>query len=137
MGKSVVYTNPPGSRTNTGLYSHVAITEAGRLAHVAGQVAVDDAGTPIAPGDAAAQVPVVFANIEDILKGLGAGFADVASFTTYIVGTENREAWAKARSAVYARIYPDKKYPPNTLLYISGLARPEWLVEIQAVVRLP
>lgn len=137
MGKGVQYVNPTTARKVTGLYSHVAITEAGRLAHIAGQVATDDGGQPVAPGDVAAQVPVVFDAIGGILKGLGVGFSDVASFTTYVVGTENREAWARARSAMYEKLYPDKAYPPNTLLYISGLARPEFVVEISAVVKLP
>jgi len=137
MGKGVEYVNPPGARKVAGLYSHVAITEGGRLAHIAGQVASDDSGNPVAPGDVARQVPAVYDAIGAILKGLGVGFSDVASYTTYVVGTENRDAWMKARSAVYERIYPDKKYPPNTLLYISGLVRPEYVVEVSAVVRLP
>ena len=58
-------------------------------------------------------------------------------YTTYLVGTDKREAWQKGRMAMFAKIYPDKKYPPNTLLIVEGLAKPEYLLEISAIVRLP
>ena len=117
--------------------SNAAIAESGRLAFVAGQVAVDAEGTIVAPGDVAAQTPVVLDNIALVLMGLGAGFADVLEFTTYIVGPESREPWLAARTEAYERLFPDGQYPANTLLIISGLARPELMVEVSAVARLP
>ena len=53
-------------------------------------------------------------------------------------GQKRRPAAIKVtRDAVYAEHFPDGNYPPNTLLVISGLVRPEMKVEISAVVRLP
>ena len=137
MSKAVTYLNPPGAPAPLGLYSNAAIAEPGRLAFIAGQVAVDAEGTIVAPGDVAAQTPVVLDNIGLVLKGLGASFADVLEFTTYIVGTESRESWLAARTEVYGRLFPEGNYPANTLLIIGGLARPELMVEVSAVARLP
>lgn len=137
MTEPVTYLNPPGAVPRLGRYSHVAVPAPGRLAFIAGQVAVDDRGAPVAPGDLAAQVPVVFDNIAKILDGLGAGFGDVVEFTSYITGDDAREGWFRARDAVYDQRFPTGAYPPNTLLIISGLARPEFRVEISLVVRLP
>lgn len=137
MSKTVTYLNPETAPKPSGLYSHVAIAEAGRLAFIAGQVAVDMQGNIVAPGDCAGQVPAVFANLGRILDGLGAKFSDVVELTTYIVGPESRAPYFESRSKVYAQLFPNGSYPPNTLLIISGLVRPEMLVEISMVVRLP
>ncbi len=137
MPKTVTYLNPPGAPAPLGLYSNVAIAEPGRLAFIAGQVAVDAQGEIVGPHDVAAQTPVVLENIGLILKDLGVTFAEVLEFNTYIVGTESREPWFAARTEAYNRFFPEGNYPPNTLLIIGGLARPELLVEISAVARLP
>jgi enamine deaminase RidA (YjgF/YER057c/UK114 family) len=137
MTRSVTYVNPPGAPAPGGLFSNVAIVEPGRIAHIAGQVAMDANGAPVAAGDFAAQVERVFANLEAVLGGVGAGFGDVAEFTTYVVGAQHLPAWFEARTRVYARIYPAKAYPPNTLLVVDRLVRPEYLLEISAIARLP
>ena len=133
---SVTYLNPP-SAPPAGMYSHVAIAEPGRFAFIAGQLALDAKGNVQAPDDFVAQVPVVFDQLGRILKDLGADFSSVVQYTTYLVGADKREAWNNGRAEIFSRIYPDKRYPPNTLLIISALARPGALLEISAIARLP
>jgi enamine deaminase RidA (YjgF/YER057c/UK114 family) len=137
MAGGVTYLNPPGAAKTVGLYSHVAIAEAGRTAHIAGQVSADANGNVVGAGDPAAQIEQVFANLGSVLKGLGTDFRGVCAFTTYIVGAAMREPWFKTRTEIYKRIYPDGVCPPNTLLIIEGLANPDYLVEISTVARLP
>lgn len=137
MGPNVRYLNPPGTVPPLGRYSHAAVWSGGSLAFVAGQVAVDERGEVVGAGDLERQIPVVFENIGRVLTGLGVGFSDVVEFTSYICGDDAREAWYRGRDAVYDRCYPGGAYPPNTLLIISGLARPEFRCEISAIVRLP
>ena len=136
MGSQVTYINPK-SAPKPGMYSHVAIADGGRIAYIAGQTSVDMAGNPVSPADFAGQIPVVYDHLGRILKELGADFSDVLQYTTYLVGTDKREAWQKGRMELYKKLYPDGKYPPNTLLIISGLARPEYLLEISAIARVP
>jgi len=134
---NVTYLNPETHTKPAGRYSHVALVEAGRLAFIAGQIATDETGAVVAPNDAAGQFPQVFENIGKILQGIGASFRHVVELTTYLVGEDSREPWLSARDAVYQKHFPDGAYPPNTLLIISGLVKPEMKVEISAVVRLP
>jgi enamine deaminase RidA (YjgF/YER057c/UK114 family) len=136
MDKGVTYLNPKEA-PKPGMYSHAAIAEpGGRIAYIAGQTSVDMTGNPLAPGDFAGQIPVVYENLGRVFKGLGCDYSDVLQYTTYLVGVDKREAWQKGRVELYKKIYPDGKYPPNTLLIIEGLARPEYLLEISAIVRL-
>jgi enamine deaminase RidA (YjgF/YER057c/UK114 family) len=133
---AVTYLNPK-SAPKPGMYSHVAIAEGGRIAYVAGQTSVDMNGSPVSGTDFAGQIPVVFGHLGNIFKELGCGYSDVLQYTTYLVGTDKREAWQKGRMELFKTIYPDGKFPPNTLLIVSGLAKPEYLLEISAIVRIP
>lgn len=136
MSGRVTLINPKAA-PKPGMYSHVAIAEpGGRIAYVAGQTSVDMNGNPVSPTDIAGQIPVVFGHLGKIFAELGCDYTDVLQYTTYLVGTDKREAWQKGRAELFKTIYPDGRYPPNTLLIVSGLARNEYLLEISAIVRL-
>jgi enamine deaminase RidA (YjgF/YER057c/UK114 family) len=133
----VSYLNPPSVPPPLGLYSHVARMQVGELAFIAGQVAVDSKGNPVGIGDLAAQVEQVFENLGRILKDLGAGFSSVVQFTTYLTQADSIPAWMSARAAVFPRLFPGGSYPPNTLLVVERLVRAEFLLEVEAIARLP
>lgn len=138
MSKSgVTYINPPSVPQPAGMYSHVARMAPGELAFIAGQVAVDAKGNPVGDGDLAAQVKQVFQNLGGILKDLSTDFESVVQFTTYLTKAENIPAWMAARGEVYPKLFPGGKYPPNTLLVIDRLVKPEFLLEIEAIARVP
>ena len=134
---SVQYLNPNGYPKPAGRYSHVSIADAGKIAFIAGQVAVDGDGVLQAPDDAGAQFSIAFTNVMTIVASLGATPRDVLELTTYLVGDDALEKWRAARPAVYDRYYGQSAPPPNTLLVVSGLVDPAMRVEISAVVRLP
>jgi enamine deaminase RidA (YjgF/YER057c/UK114 family) len=133
----VTYLNPPSSTPPAGMYSHVARMVPGELAFIAGQVAVDRAGATVGVGDVAAQVEQVFANLGDILKDLGADFEQVVQLTTYLTSADSLPPFMSARAALFPKLYPGGTYPPNTLLIVNRLVKPEFLVEIAAIARLP
>jgi enamine deaminase RidA (YjgF/YER057c/UK114 family) len=138
MAKSgVTYLNPPGSPPPAGMYSHVARMMPGELAFIAGQVAVDRQARVVGAGDLAAQVRQVFENLGTILKELGADFECVVQFTTYLTDAENIPVWMSARSEVFPKLFPAGKYPPNTLLVVDRLVKPEFLLEVEAIARVP
>ena len=120
-----------------GAYSHAVRVKAGELVYLAGQVAVDAERNLVGKDDVAAQTRQVYENLGKVLASFGASFSNVLEFTTYLVGRESFDPYAQARSEIFPEIFPDKDYPANTLLIISGLARPEFLVEIKAVAALP
>lgn len=134
---SVTYINPGTVHTPAGAYSHASIAEGGRIAFIAGQIAVDPAGELVGGDDAGHQFRQAFANLVSICDELGAGPLDVLDLKTYVVGEESLPAWRAAREDVFTEHYPDGSYPPNTLLLVAGLASPEFKVEVSATVRLP
>ncbi len=136
MAKGVTYLNPPNATPPAGMYSHVARVTPGELAFIAGQVAVDKAGTIIGAGDLAAQVEQVFANLGAILKDLGTDFESVVQFTTYLTSADSIPAFMSARGALFPKLFPGGKYPPNTLLVVDRLVKPEFLVEVEAIARV-
>ena len=128
--------NPEGVHPPVGRYSHVARVKASEMLYLAGQVGVDENGDLIGEGDAQAQTHQAYENIGTLLESEGASFQNVVQLTTYVVGRESIQPYLDARTDLFAEIYPDGDYPPNTLLVIGGLVRPEMLVEVTAVAAL-
>lgn len=119
-----------------GAYSQGIRVRCGELLYVAGQVGLDAAGNLAGDGSVAAQTRQTFANIGAILTAAGADFSSVVEFTTYLVGRETAQPFMAARAELFPTLFPAGDYPPNTLLIIEGLVRPEFLVEIKAVAAL-
>jgi enamine deaminase RidA (YjgF/YER057c/UK114 family) len=125
------YINPPGLVAPTG-YTHVVVAADRRTVYIAGQVAFDSAGKLVGGSDFKAQAEQVFANLRRALGSVDASFADVVKTTTFITDAKQVPALRDIRSR-----YLDPEHPPaNTLLVISALARPELLIEIEAVAVL-
>jgi enamine deaminase RidA (YjgF/YER057c/UK114 family) len=138
MAQSAVsYVNPPSAPPVQGMYSHVARVAPGELAFIAGQVAIDGKGNPVGVGDVGSQVAQVFANLGIILGELGVGFEAVVQFTTYLTRADSIPAFMTARAEIFPRLFPAGKYPPNTLLVVDRLVKPEFLLEVEAIARLP
>ena len=127
-GRSVIQRlNPAGLSAPTG-YSHVVSARGGRTIYVAGQVALDAKGELVGPGDLAAQTRQVFANLDIALKAAGASFADVVKVNYYIRDASQVQVIRDIRAQ-----YVGKELPASTLVEVSRLARPEFLIEIEAV----
>ncbi|MGH6816987.1 MAG: RidA family protein [Hyphomicrobiaceae bacterium] len=131
----VTYLNPPSAGPVQGLYSHVARVKPGELAFIAGQVGIDRSGQ--VPADVGAQVNAVFDALGRILKDLGGDFSNVVRFTTYLTGADDIAPFMAARKELFPTLFKDGKYPPNTLLIVDRLVKPEFKVEIEAIAALP
>lgn len=125
------YINPPGLTRPSG-YTHVVVSSDGRTAYIAGQVAFDSVGQVVGPGDFRAQAAQVFSNLGRALASVGATFGDVMKTTTYITDVRNLGMLREAR----ARYFDSARPPANTLIPVGALARPELLLEIEAVVEI-
>lgn len=125
---------PAGLGKPIGLYSHGAlISRPAKLLFVAGQVAVDREGQVVGAGDLDSQMRQVFTNLGHVLGEAGMEFADVLKFTTYLVDPSHVESFYSTRAQLFPSLFPTEAYPPNTLLVIQRLVRPEFLIEIEAV----
>lgn len=125
------YINPPGLAKPAG-YTHVVLAADGRTIYIAGQIAVDSTNAIVGPGDFRAQGERVFANLRIALASVGATFSDVVKTTTFITDVSNSAALREIRAK-----YLDPARPPaNSLIPVPALARPELLLEIEAVAVL-
>ena len=131
QGSSTRYVNPSGLVKPTG-YTHVVIAPDGRTVYIAGQVAFDSTGAVVGQGDFAAQAEQVYRNLERALQSVGGSLADLVKTTTFITDIKNLPALREVRSRRLSKTQP----PANTLLQVSSLARPELLIEIEAVAVL-
>lgn len=123
-----VFRNPPSVHSTGGRYSHIAeVSGATRWVHLAGQVGkrADDT----IPATAGAQTEVAFANILALLAEVGMGPANIVKMVTYLVDQADIPAYREARR----KMLPAEISPATTLLVISGLATPEYRVEIEVV----
>lgn len=117
-----------------GLYSHAsAVSEGARLVFVAGQLAVGPDGAVVGEGDFPTQMRQVLDNLLAVLRHAGMDARNVAKFTTYVTGAELIGPFYETREQLFRDWYPDGGYPPNTLLVVSRLVRPEFMIEIEAI----
>ena len=109
-----------------GPYSHVARVRAGAdTLYIAGMLASGETFE--------AQCAAVYGQIEKALQSAGAGWANVVQFTTYLVHSQDIAKFYRWREREYPRMFPDGRYPPNTLLIIDRLVQEQFLIEIQTV----
>jgi enamine deaminase RidA (YjgF/YER057c/UK114 family) len=118
--------NPDAIHPPVGRYVHqIEVSGESRMLFIAGQVGKDRDGN--VPADALAQLGLALANVLANLDAAGFETADLVKIVTYVVGPMD----PAARRAVMDRLLGDH-WPTSTLLYIAGLASPEYKVEIDA-----
>jgi enamine deaminase RidA (YjgF/YER057c/UK114 family) len=108
-----------------GPYSHVARVKGGETLYIAGM---------LAPGESFdAQCSAVYVQIEKALQSAGGSWKNVVQFTTFLVHSQDTAKFYRWREREYPKMFPDGKYPPNTLLVIDRLVQEQFLIEIQTV----
>ena len=112
-----------------GQYSHMTrVKGANETLYIAGMLAAGD--------DFDAQCTGVFRQIEIALKSAGAGWGSVVQFTTYLVHSQDIPKFMAWRLREFPKLFPDGKYPPNTLLIIDRLVGEPYLIEVQTIAVL-
>jgi 2-iminobutanoate/2-iminopropanoate deaminase len=103
---------------------------------VAGQVGLAAEGR-VAGDDVGSQTKQALENVRTVVEAAGCTMRDVVRLQTFLTRSEDIGGFMKARGEVFPAYFPDKIYPPNTLLVVSRLVRPELLVEIEAMAIRP
>jgi enamine deaminase RidA (YjgF/YER057c/UK114 family) len=134
---SVTYHPVVPALAKFGDYSPVAEAPPGELVVIAGQFGTDRTGAFPCTDSAADQVRGAFANIGHALAAVGLGFEHVVKFQTFLVGRETIPPFMETRREVFAEIYPQGVYPPNTLLVVAGLVEERMVAEIEALAVRP
>jgi enamine deaminase RidA (YjgF/YER057c/UK114 family) len=117
---------PEGVAAGRG-YSQV-VTGRGRLVVVSGQIAHDERGELVGPGDPAAQARQVFENLRRCLAAAGAGFGDVVKLTFFVLDVADLPALRVARDAVIDTARP----LASTAVQVAALFAPGYLLEVEA-----
>jgi enamine deaminase RidA (YjgF/YER057c/UK114 family) len=105
----------------------------GRMVFVRGQVGQDlDTAASVGVGDAGAQAERAMQNIQQLLSEAGATLEHICKITIYLTDPRFREV-------VYRTVGRWLKgvYPVSTGVVVAGLARPEWLVEVDVIAMIP
>lgn len=108
-----------------GPYSHIARVKGGETLYIAGMVSAGETFE--------AQCGAVYSQIEKALKSAGAGWGNVVQLTTFLVHSQDIAKFYRWREREYPKMFPDGKYPPNTLLIIDRLVQEQFLIEIQTI----
>jgi enamine deaminase RidA (YjgF/YER057c/UK114 family) len=105
---------------------------AGNHVFLRGQVGQDLQGRMVGVGDPRKQAEQAMRNVKQLLEEAGSRLAHICKITTYITDRAYREP-------VYREIGKWLKgvYPCSTGLIVQGLARPEWVVEIDVEAVIP
>jgi len=119
-----------------GMYSHGMIAPGGEIVVVAGQVGMGQGGQ-VAGGDVVAQTKQALDNVRAVVEAAGCAMRDIVRLQTFLTHAEDIDGFMRARAEVFPRYFPDGAYPPNTLLIVSRLVKPELLVEIEAMAVKP
>jgi enamine deaminase RidA (YjgF/YER057c/UK114 family) len=111
-------------------YTQVIVATGGRLVFVAGQVAEDDQGNVVGPGDLPVQAHRAFDNVGRALAGARARPDQVAKITIFVV--DYRHEHLPAIEAARVELFHGHK-PVDTLIGVQTLAHPGCLIEIEAI----
>ncbi|MEM9206213.1 MAG: RidA family protein [Pseudomonadota bacterium] len=110
-----------------------AVVARGKMIFVRGQIGQDlDTGASIDSHDPVDQTHKAMQNIKKLIEEAGGRMEHLCKIVIYLTDVRHREA-------VYRTIgeYIKGVHPVSTGLVVSALARPEWLVEIDATAVIP
>jgi enamine deaminase RidA (YjgF/YER057c/UK114 family) len=120
------YLSPDNLSKSRG-YSQVVKVD--NTVYIAGQVSVAPDGSIVGKGDPEAQVRQIWQNLETAVQASGGTLQNIVKTTTYVTSIDYAAAVRKVRNELYQASNP----PTSTLLVITALAHPDFLVEIEAI----
>ncbi len=110
-----------------------AVVARGKMVFLRGQVAQDlDTAKSIGLDDPASQTHQVMRNIQMLLEESGARMEHICRIVVYLTDIRYREAVYRAMGG-----YLKGVHPVSTGIVVPALARPEWVVEIEATAVIP
>ena len=114
-------------------FCQTIITKGGRTVWMRGQCpqCLDDARNIESP-DPAEQTHKVMQNIRQLIQEAGGDMSHLVKLVVYITDVRHREAVYRIMGS-----YIKGVYPVSTGLVVQALARPDWLVEIDATAVIP
>ena len=109
----------------------IKVRQAETILFLSGQVAYTSDGGVAGRGDFKGQARGAFEAIKALVESQGGTMANVVKITTYVTDMRYRVDLAPLREE-----FLGKKGPASTLVEISALAHPDWMIEIEAIAVL-
>ena len=108
------------------------VVRAGNILFLRGQVGTDFDGKLVGLGDAEAQTDQALRNVQQLLEESGSCLEHICKITIYLIDREYRDP-------VYRTVGKWLKgvFPVSTGVVVAGLAKPEWLMEIDVIAVIP
>ena len=106
----------------------VKVSQAQTILFLSGQVAYTPDGGVACRGDFKGQARGAYEAIKALVESQGGTMANVIKITTYVTDLRYRLDLAPIREEFFG-----KKGPASTLIEISALAHPDWMIEIEAI----
>ncbi len=104
----------------------------GNTVWLSGMTATDENRKIVGVGDIAAQTRFIYGKMEQVLRSIGGSLHDIVETVDYVTTFEGYEKTA----AVRREVFEGGPYPAATGVLVSGLVRPEALIEIRATAVL-
>ena len=112
-------------------FQAVKVTDARTLLFIAGQVAYDDEGRPAHAGDFTAQAESVFRSVKAQVEAGGGTLDSIVKLTTYLTDIRYRSELIPVRERFFGA-----RTPPATLVTVTALGQPGWMIEVEAIAAL-
>lgn len=130
----VQYINPRSLHQNPAFTNVVTVTGPVKTVYIGGQNAVNPSGAIVGKGDLRAQTEQILKNIQAALAAGGAQPEHVVKWNIYVVqGQSVEEGFAAFQS-----VWENRPHPPAiSVLFVSGLAHPDFLAEMDAIAVVP
>jgi enamine deaminase RidA (YjgF/YER057c/UK114 family) len=130
----VEHLNPAGLNQNPAFTNVAVVSGPVRTIYIGGQDAMNAAGEVVGKGDLAAQTEQVLVNLQTALAAAGAGPEHVIKWNLLVVDGQSIEQGY----AAFQRVWGNRPNPPLiTAAFVSGLAHPDFLVEMDAIAVVP
>jgi enamine deaminase RidA (YjgF/YER057c/UK114 family) len=130
----VKHLNPDTLNKNPAFTNVVVVSGHVKTVYVSGQDAVDATGAIVGKGDLQAQAEQIFQNIQAALAAGGAQLEHVVKWNLYVLeGQSLNEGFE-----VFQRIWGNRSNPPAiSVVFVAGLAHPDFLAEMDAIAVVP
>ena len=109
----------------------IKVTQAETILFLSGQVAYTADGGVANRGDFKGQARGAYEAIKSLVESQGGTMANIIKITTYVTDMRYRADLAPIREEFFG-----KKGPASTMVEISALAHPDWMIEIEAIAVL-
>ena len=106
----------------------IKVSGAQTILFISGQVDYDEKGQPGHPGDFAAQARATYSALKAQVEAGGGTLSNIVKLTTFLVDIRHRTELASVREEFFG-----KKAPASTLVGVTALALPGWLIEVEAI----